>query len=278
MWNNQIPSFLPWGSLCFLHSVTTVILEIDYQMNVLPSQIILWKRGSNMNKLQDIIEEIQRLQKELLLEIQKKEDEFFYKIKGKKVCFEAETRKYHKALATKIHTYLFNVSFLNILTTPIIWFCIIPAVFMDLVISIYQLTCFKVYYIPKVKRSDYILIDRHSLSYLNPIEKFNYVYCWYFNGLIAYVQEIAARTEQYWCPIKHARKLGSIHNRYHKFLEYGDCEEYQKKLEEIRRDFSDLSGSKECGARIANSNRKFLATGKEIYDEFQLWENITRFF
>ena len=73
-----------------------------------------------MNKLQDIIEEIQRLQKELLLEIQKKEDEFFYKIKGKKVYFEAETRKCHKAFATKIHTYLFNASFLNILTTPII--------------------------------------------------------------------------------------------------------------------------------------------------------------
>lgn len=36
-----------------------------------------------MNNLQDIIEEIKKLEKKLLLEIQKKEEEFFYKIKGK---------------------------------------------------------------------------------------------------------------------------------------------------------------------------------------------------
>lgn len=197
-----------------------------------------------MNKLQDLVEEIQRLQKELLLELQKKEDEFFYKIKGKKVYFEEETKKYHKALATKIHTYLLSAPFLNILTTPVIWSCIVPAAFMDGVVSIYQLVCFPVYGIPKVKRRDYIFIDRHSLSYLNPIEKFNCMYCGYFNGVIAYVHEIAARTEQYWCPIKHARKLGSIHSRYHKFFEYGDGEGYKKGLEQIRQDFNDLKDDK----------------------------------
>ncbi len=193
-----------------------------------------------MNKLQDIIEEIKKLQKELLVEIQKKEEEYFYKIKGKKVLFEEETRKYHKTLAITIRKYLFNASFLNILTVPIIWFCIIPAAFMDLAASIYQFVCFRVYKIPKVKRSDYIIIDRQSLSYLNPIEKLNCTYCGYFNGMIGYVQEIAARTEQYWCPIKHARKLETIHTRYHKFFEYGDGDDYQKKLTEIRKDFDDL--------------------------------------
>ena len=195
-----------------------------------------------MNKLQDIIEEIKRLEKELLVEIQKKEEEFFYKIKGKRVYFEEETKRYHKAIASKIYAYILNASFLNILTTPIIWFCIIPALFLDLAASIFQFICFRVYRIPEVKRKDYIVIDRQSLSYLNPIEKLNCVYCGYFNGVISYVQEIAARTEQYWCPIKHARKIGTIHSRYHKFLEYGDGQEFQKRLAEIRRDFSDLKG------------------------------------
>ena len=197
-----------------------------------------------MNKLQDIIEEIKKLEKELLLEIQKKEEDFFYKIRGKRVYFEAEVRKYHQTLATRIHNYILNASLLNILTAPIIWFCIIPAVFMDLVVSTYQFICFKVYGIPKVKRSDYIVIDRQSLGYLNPIEKLNCVYCGYFNGLIAYVQEIAARTEQFWCPIKHARKLGAIHKHYHKFLDYGDHEEYQNGLAELRRDLKELEGGK----------------------------------
>jgi len=193
-----------------------------------------------MNKLQDILDEIKKLEKELLLEIQKKEDEFFYKIKGKRVYFDVATKRYHKTIATKIHTYILDASLLNILTVPFIWFCIFPALFMDLVVSVYQFVCFKVYGIPTVKRNDYIVVDRQSLDYLNPIEKLNCIYCGYFNGLIAYVQEIAARTEQYWCPIKHARKIAAMHKRYHKFLNYGDHQGYQKMLAQIREDFSDL--------------------------------------
>jgi len=193
-----------------------------------------------MNNLQEIIEEIKRLENLLLEEFQKKEEEYFYRIKGKKVYFEEATRKYHKTLAVKIHTYLLRSSLLNILTAPVIWSCLFPALFMDLVVSLYQFICFPVYNIPKVKRADYIVIDRQSLSYLNPIEKLNCVYCGYFNGLTAFVQEIAGRTEQYWCPIKHARKLSTIHNRYYKFMEYGNHQDYQERLEELRRDFRDL--------------------------------------
>jgi hypothetical protein len=159
-----------------------------------------------MNKLQEIIEEIKKLEKQLIIEIEKKEEGFFYKIEGKKVYFESETKKYHKKLATKIHTYLFNAPFLNILTAPVIWFRILPALFMDAVVSGYQFVCLKEYGIPEVRRSDYIDLDRHSLSYLNFIEKVNCVYCGYFNGLIAYVQEIAARTEQFWLPRKACQK------------------------------------------------------------------------
>ena len=88
------------------------------------------------------------------------------------------------------------------------------------------------------------MIDRHRLDYLNGIEKLNCVYCGYFNGLIAYIQEIAARTEQYWCPIKHANRIYTIHSRYHKFLEYGEYEDYQKKLAALRKDFVDVGTEK----------------------------------
>jgi len=193
-----------------------------------------------MRKIQDIIEQIRDLEKILSLEIQKKEEEFLYKIHGKKVRFEEATKRYHKTLVSSIHTYLLNASLLNILTAPVIWFCLVPAVFLDMTVTMYQFICFPVYKIPKVRRDVYIIIDRHSLHYLNVMEKLNCVYCGYVNGLIAYVQEIAARTEQYWCPIKHARKIGDIHSRYNKFIEYGDGSEYRDKIESIRRDFNDL--------------------------------------
>ena len=193
-----------------------------------------------MSRIEDIINEIKKLDDELLAEIQKKEEEFFYKVKGKKILFEQEARKYQKEFVIKISTYLSNASILNILTVPVIWSCLIPAVLIDLFASIYQLTCFRIYKIPLVRRNKYVLIDRHNLSYLNAIEKINCVYCGYFNGVIAYVQEIAARTEQYWCPIKHARKIITMHSRYHKFLEYGDCQDYQQRLQQLRKDFADI--------------------------------------
>ena len=71
-------------------------------------------------------------------------------------------------------------------------------------------------------------------AYLNALEKLNCAYCSYANGLIAYVREIAARTEQYWCPIKHARRVVGAHPRYVLFDDYGDAENYQQRAAELR--------------------------------------------
>ncbi len=201
-----------------------------------------------MPRLQELLEEISKLENELAAELQKKEEEFYYKIKGKKVYFEQATRQYHKSLVTGLRTYLRNAELPNILSAPVIWFCLFPALLLDLTVTIYHLICFPIYGIPKVRRGDYLAIDRHALSYLNALEKLNCVYCGYFNGLIAYVQEIAARTEQYWCPIKHAHRIRTLHSRYGKFLEYGDAAAYRRAVEKIRRDFEDLQQHTEDGA------------------------------
>ena len=115
-----------------------------------------------------------------------------------------------------------------------------PLLLMDVTISMYQAVCFPIYGIPKVKRQDYIVFDRQYLQYLNLIEKFNCAYCSYVNGLIAYLQEIAARTEQFWCPIKYAKRIKTLHSRYHKFFSYGDAKTYRSQVDMVRRDFKDL--------------------------------------
>jgi len=187
-----------------------------------------------------LLEAIKKLEKELLLEIEKKEAEFYYTVIGKKVRFEAEVRRQHRALVFRLSQYLSEASLFNLLTAPLIWFMLIPALFLDLSVTAFQVICFRVYGIPRVKRKRYIVIDRQALAYLNLIEKLNCMYCGYFNGLIAYVREVAARTEQYWCPIKHARRMAAMHSRYGKFLEYGDADGYREHLEEVRRAFADL--------------------------------------
>jgi hypothetical protein len=85
-----------------------------------------------------------------------------------------------------------------------------------------------------VKRSEYVVLDRGDLPYLNVVQKFNCFYCGYANGVVAYAREIAARTEQYWCPIKHSRRVLAAHERYPRFFEYGDSEAFCRGLEHLR--------------------------------------------
>jgi len=193
-----------------------------------------------MNKrIEDLLANIKTLEKELREEIQRIRIDT-YEIRDRTVRFKDEIKAHHKTQAMRLLDYLRHAKLKHVLTAPIIWLCVFPALFMDLVVSLYQAICFPVYGIPKVRRADYIVIDRHYLAYLNIIQKANCVFCGYFNGLLAYVTEIAARTEQYWCPIKHASQLKVEHSRYKRFLEYGDSEQFQATARSLRSDFRDL--------------------------------------
>lgn len=192
-----------------------------------------------MNRIEDLIREMKRLEAELLEELAQKEAEFRYQVRGRKVRFEAEARRYQRQFMVHVGRYLRRASVINIISAPAIWLCIIPALLMDLSVSLYQAICFRLYRIPRVRRSRHIIIDRHSLGYLNLVEKINCVYCGYFNGLISYVQEIAARTEQYWCPIKHARRIRGAHDRYPRFFDHGDAEAFRQGLNRLRRQYGD---------------------------------------
>ncbi|WP_430459545.1 hypothetical protein ACQUQU_10045 [Thalassolituus sp. LLYu03] len=112
---------------------------------------------------------------------------------------------------------------------PAIYGLIIPVVIVDLFVTAYQTVCFPAYKIPKVKRSEYLALDRRKLQYLTFGQKLNCLYCDYANGVFAYASEIAGRTEWYWCPIKHPDNAIRAHNYYDEFIEFGDGEEFPKK-------------------------------------------------
>ena len=78
------------------------------------------------------------------------------------------------------------------------------------------------------------MFDRAHLGYLNALEKLNCAYCSYGNGLAAYFTEIASRTEQYWCPIKHSRRILHAHARYLHFADFGDAENFRAQLQALR--------------------------------------------
>jgi hypothetical protein len=160
--------------------------------------------------------------------------ELAFTVKGRAVHFEEHVLKRHRELKARLLSYILGARPLLILATPLMYSLIIPFVLLDLFMSVYQFVCFPLFGIPTVRRSDYLVIDRVHLSYLNVVEKVNCAYCAYANGLIAYAREITSLTEQYWCPIKHARRVIAAHERYRNFVDYGDAASYRKDLEALR--------------------------------------------
>jgi hypothetical protein len=188
-------------------------------------------------KINDLIGRIKALEEELEKEFEKRRAEFNFIIENERIRFSEEMIVLHKRLKTGLVRYVIGAHPLNILTAPIIYAGIIPFLLLDLFVTLYQTVCFPVYGIPKARRADYIVFDREGLPYLNMIEKFNCAYCSYGNGLLAYAREIAARTEQYWCPIKHARRIRDAHAHYNKFFEFGDAESFAAGLDGLRKEF-----------------------------------------
>lgn len=188
-------------------------------------------------KILELLNQMKVIEKELNEIIHQQEIQFNYQLKGKKVEFESSIKEAHKKLKIGL-IHWFSKRPINLLTGPIIYSMIVPMLILDVCISFYQLTCFPIYKIKLVKRRDYMSFDRHHLHYLNWIEKFHCSYCAYGAGLLAYITEIVARTEQYFCPIKHARKVMGTHSRYIKFLDYGDAKNYQENLESYRKQLS----------------------------------------
>lgn len=186
------------------------------------------------DRIQHLLDQIAALEDDLRVALREQESHALFQIKGKRIEFEQAIKQTHRRLKTGFFHWLTTNRPQNLLTGPIIYSMIVPLLILDLFVSVYQALCFPIYRITKVRRADYIVLDRHHLQYLNWIEKFHCTYCAYGSGLLAYVNAIVAKTEQYFCPIKHAHKMLGTHARYASFLAYGDACDYAAKLESFR--------------------------------------------
>ncbi|HBZ45059.1 MAG TPA: hypothetical protein DEO85_13600 [Maritimibacter sp.] len=144
------------------------------------------------------------------------------RIERGRLVFDQEIRDRQRAARQRFRDYAASIRPKNVITAPVIYSLIVLFVLMDLWITLYMWICFPVYGIPKVRRAEHIVIDRHRLPYLNWVQKFNCLYCGYGNGVVSYAREVAARTEAYWCPIKHSRRWEGAHDHYGGFMDYGD--------------------------------------------------------
>jgi hypothetical protein len=182
-----------------------------------------------------LMEKLHQVQAEIEVELAKRREELRFRFENRRIVFESEVLRVQREIKTRLSRYLLNANPLVVVTAPVIYSLIIPVALLDLSVMLYQAICFPVYKIPKVRRRDYWVFDRHHLAYLNLIEKINCAYCSYCNNAIAFVREVASRTEVYWCPIKHARRVLGPHPHYQGFADFGDAKAYREKLEEMKK-------------------------------------------
>jgi hypothetical protein len=179
------------------------------------------------SKIDEIFDAIRILEDHLAKELEQEEE----KLSANLLTAQ---KKFKEGL---IH-YLWRTPILHYLTAPIIYAGIIPAFILEIFLFIYQSVNFRVYKIAPVLRKDYFIFDRANLDFLNIIEKINCFYCSYFTGLLSYTMEIVGRTEQFWCPIRHAGKLLAHHAHYPKFTPYGNGKRYREELKKLREELN----------------------------------------
>lgn len=180
---------------------------------------------SRINKL---LYEIDSKRQELMEEYSKLMKKYDFSFSRWKIIFSKEARERNRQRRRSFLKSLFNARLKDLISMPFIYSMIIPSVILDIFLLIYQQTALRLYWIPLVKRSDYIIFDRRHLDYLNWFQKFNCLYCSYVNWLFSYAVEIAWRTEKYWCPIKSAQRMKWWHYWQKHFADYWDVEWFKE--------------------------------------------------
>jgi hypothetical protein len=185
-------------------------------------------------RVSELLDRIKQIENEIEVELQRRRVELHANFAHRRIRFESEVIEQQRHFKTGILKYLLNAELRNVASAPFIYAVLLPLLALDLAVFIYQYICFPLYGIARVRRREHLLFDRSHLAYLNLIEKINCAYCAYASGLISYVKEVIGRTEQYWCPIKHARRIHHAHANYRDFVDFGDAEGYRRELQSLR--------------------------------------------
>ena len=186
------------------------------------------------SEIDDLVRRLVHLEDELERKLTEQRARLRYRMEERRAVFEEGMLRQHRQFRIGILTFLRNSPFATLVIAPAVYGLILPLALLDLGVYLYVLICFPAWNMERVRRAQYVIVDRHRLAYLNGIEKLNCAFCGYANGVIAYAREAASRSEQYWCPIKHALRVRAPHPRYRGFAEYGDAEDFRERREELR--------------------------------------------
>jgi len=173
-------------------------------------------------------------------ELKRRRAELRADFEDRRVRFTREVLEQQRRFKIGLARYIFGAKLRHVASVPFIYPVFLAILLLDLCVTAYQFVCFPLYGIARVRRRDYLVFDRSHLAYLNLLEKINCAYCSYATGFASYLREVVGRTEQYWCPIKHARRVMQAHPYYGGFVDFGDAPAYRRELKALREQLTGL--------------------------------------
>jgi len=191
-------------------------------------------------RITELLDRIRAIEEEIEREFQRRRIELNADFTHRRIEFTQEVLAQQRRFRTGLLKYLLDADLRHLLSAPLIYAVLLPMLLLDLFVIAYAATCLPLYGVARVRRRDYFVFDRAHLAYLNLVEKMNCAYCSYANGLAAYFTEVVGRTELYWCPIKHARRVLRAHPYYSGFVEYGNAAGYRGELAALREELAHL--------------------------------------
>jgi len=111
-------------------------------------------------RIDEILAKIDSLNRALRQEQIKLFDKYGFYIKNKKVIFLEKFKSRNKLFRIPAWKYAIPKDIRHVLSIPFIYVMIVPAVILDIFLTIYNLTAMPLYRIPRVKRRDHIIFKR----------------------------------------------------------------------------------------------------------------------
>ena len=117
-------------------------------------------------ELNDLLERLRRLEEEFEQKIEAQRAAFRYRLQKDRVVFEQSVIAEHRHIKIGLMRFLRGSNVGCLLLSPFIYFLIFPLLLLDFSVWLFQVVCFSVWGIERVRRSGYILLDRRHLAYV----------------------------------------------------------------------------------------------------------------
>lgn len=119
----------------------------------------------------------------------------------------------------------------HIFVAPFAIFMLIPLIFFDICISLYQRIAFKICKMKRVNRAPHFKIDPHRIALLSKMQRVYAVYIFYAEGVMNYAKKIIQESADYWC------KQRQIKGRQHMAIDKSkmgvkELQSYQQSLKQ----------------------------------------------